>query len=323
LPWIRDYLPSANTWMNATEFRSIWNVVNGSVITVGAVRIALIPTDAIDQTELEVPQEWIDIPQWAADYYLAVQIAERELRIYGYATHQQLKAGRYDSNDRTYCLDVEDLNSELNALWLSYSHFTPEQTRSAIAPIPMPTSQADQLIARLSNAILPRLEIPFVAWAAILENSRLRQRLYQPATRLNQWFQNQIDAAWQALDQVLLPQQIAIAIRSPDTAQAIENEIYRARVYDFTMGQIALVIGISPVSQTERRIRLQIHPAGGATYLPGATQLRLLSEEGSEIGQASAAVTETMQLQFRASEGERFQVEITCDGQALTEQFVL
>jgi hypothetical protein len=314
--------------MNPAELRSIWNFVNGSVITVEAVRIALIPTDAIDQTELEVSQEWIDIPQWAADYYLAVQIAESEIRIYGYATHQQLKAGTYDPNDRTYGLDVEDLNADLNALWLSYSHFTPDQTRAAIAPIPtLPTAQANQLIERLSNPsiLLPRLEIPFSTWAALFENSRLRQRLYQPTTtRLNQWFQGQIEAVWQSLDRVLLPQQIAIAVRSPDgTAPAIAGEIYRAKAYDFERGQIALVIGILPVSDTERRIRLQIHPASGAIYLPGATQLRLLSEDGSEIGQASAAVTETIQLQFRASEGEPFQVEITCDQQTLTEQFVL
>ena len=324
LSWIRDYLPAANAWTAQPQF--IWNFVNGSVITVGTVRIALIPTDAIDQTELEVSQEWIDISQWAADYYLAVQIAEGEIRIYGYATHQQIKAGTYDSNDRTYCLDAEDLNADLNALWLSYPHFTANQTRAAIASIPtLLTAQADQLIERLSNSLLPRLEIPFASWAAILENSSLRQRLYQPTatTCLNQWFQGQIDAAWQALDRVLLPQQIAIAVRSPDADQAIEGEIYRAKAYDFALGQIALVIGISPVSDTERRIRLQIHPAGGATYLPGATRLRLLSEDGSEIGQASAAVMETMQLQFRASEGEPFQVEITCDEQTLTEQFVL
>ncbi|MBD1846964.1 DUF1822 family protein [Cyanobacteria bacterium FACHB-63] len=324
LIWIRDYLPSTNAWTNATESRSIWNFVNGSVITVGTVRIALIPTDAIDQTELEVPQEWIDIPQWAADYYLAVQIAESELRIYGYATHQELKASTYDPNDRTYCLDVEDLNADLNALWLSYPHFTADQTRATIAPIPtLPAAQADRLIERLSQVVLPRLEIPFTSWAALLENSSLRQRLYQPPIRLNQWLQGQIDAAWQLLDRILLPQQIAIAVRSPDAAQAIEGEIYRAKAYGFATGQIALVIGISPVSETERRIRLQIHSAGGATYLPGATQLRLLSENGSEIGRASAAVTETMQLQFRASEGESFQVEITCDGQTLTERFIL
>lgn len=324
LPWIRDYLPSANTWMSATEARSSWNFVNGSALTVGTIRIALIPTDAIDQTELEVPQEWIDIPQWAADYYLAVQIAESELRIYGYATHQELKASTYDPNDRTYCLDVEELNADLNALWLSYPHFTADQTRAAIAPIPtLPTAQADRLIERLSHAVLPRLEVPFASWAAILESPTLRQQLYQPPTRLNQWLQGQIDAAWQLLDRVLLPQQIAIAVRSPDAAPAIGGEIYRAKAYDFATGQIALVIGISPVSETERRIRLQIHSAGGAPYLPGATQLRLLSEDGTEIGQASAAATETMQLQFRASEGEPFQVEITCEGQTLTERFVL
>ena len=37
----------------------------------------LIPSEAIDDSELEVPQEWVDIPSWAADYYLAVQITTK------------------------------------------------------------------------------------------------------------------------------------------------------------------------------------------------------------------------------------------------------
>ena len=77
----------------------------------------------------------------------------------------------------------------------------------------------------------------------------------------------------------------------------------------------------SPVSETESRINLQVHPAGGETYLPGATQLRLLTPDGSEIGKVSAAVTETIQLQFRVSAGEQFEIEIACCGQILTERF--
>jgi Protein of unknown function (DUF1822) len=75
------------------------------------------------------------------------------------------------------------------------------------------------------------------------------------------------------------------------------------------------------VAETESRISLQVHPAGGAAYLPGETQLRLLAADGSEIGKVSAAVTETIQLQFLASAGEQFEIEIACGGQILTERF--
>jgi Protein of unknown function (DUF1822) len=142
---------------------------------------------------------------------------------------------------------------------------------------------------------------------------------------LNNWFTGQIDTMWQAIDQVLLPQQIAGATRN--SASSIptisDQEIYRAKVLSFKSGLVALVMKISPLENTESRIILQIHPAGGNQQLPGITQLRLLSIDNQEIGLASAAATETIQLQFRANLGEQFQTEITCDGQTLTEMFEL
>jgi hypothetical protein len=326
LDWlIPDYVPAAEIELNGAGLRSLWQAVNGCVITVGHIRIALIPTEAIDQTELEVPQEWIDIPEWAADYYLAVQIDGTEIRLYGYATHQQIKsAASYDPSDRTYCLDGTALNPDLNALWLSYARISIDQTRAPLSAIaPLPDSQADALILRLQNSLIPRLALPFTMWAAFVREAPLRQRLYQRPTQLGQWLQGQIDTIWQSLETVLLPSQIAIALRSPDQSPIPTSDLYRAKVYEFATGQIALVIGISPLEGNESRIRIAIHPAGSSVYLPSPTALRLLSDQGSEVGRASAAVTETIQLQFRVSPGEQFQLEITCAGQTLTEQFVL
>jgi hypothetical protein len=77
--------PSA-VGMNAAQADRTWAVVNGAVLTVGDKRVALIPTEAVDQSELEVPQEWIDLPSWAADYYLAVYLMPdlATLQIAGY-----------------------------------------------------------------------------------------------------------------------------------------------------------------------------------------------------------------------------------------------
>jgi hypothetical protein len=341
LIWIRaEHCSTATAWLEHQNAAAFHEFFNGFAITIGSAKLVMIPTEAIDQTSIDVPQEWVDIPSMAADYYLAVQvdIENNEIRIYGYTTHQNLKTlSIYDSSDRTYCFDTEDLNADLNALWLSYPNYTTSQTRSAIAPIPSITAiQADSLIARLGNAaeLFPRLEVPFQQWAAIMENNEWRQRIYQQrrseqsnnlVTILNSWFAGQIDTMWQAIDQVLLPQQIAGATRNSTSSipTVSDQEIYRAKVLSFKAGLVALVMKISPLENTESRIILQIHPAGGNQQLPSTTQLRLLSIDNQEIGLASAAAMETIQLQFRANLGEQFQTEITCDGQTLTERFEL
>jgi Protein of unknown function (DUF1822) len=337
LPWLQaEYLPTATAWVAASVLPMVWDVVTGAVIIVGTKRIALIPTESIDRSELEVPQEWVDIPSWAADYYLGIQVdsSAGEIHIYGYTTHQQLKTqGSYDPIDRTYCLDSEELNADLNALWLTIDRYPQTATRAEIDPIPTIASErVAPLLDRLSNPteIIPRLAVPFELWAAIIENPESLQRLYQhrqagrstPAvTRLSDWLQGRIDTVWQALDLVLLPPQIATAVRG-DRSTPVPSDFYRAKVYAFATGQIALVIGISPISDTDYRIGLQIHPAGGSTQLPGATQLRL-SAAGSEIGRASATSTETIQFQFRASANERFEIEIDCGGETRVESFEL
>jgi hypothetical protein len=340
LPWLKtEHLPIATTWVAAVSMPMFWDVVNGAVITAGTTRIALIPTEAIDRSELEVPQEWIDIPSWAADYYLGVQLASEEGRIYiyGYATHQQLKTqGRYDRFDRTYCLATEDLNPDLNMLWLTYDRDPVSATRAAIAPIPpLAAARFAGLIERLGDPAesLPRLAVPFELWAAIIENPELHQWLYRQrqtgqiapiVTRLSDWLRGQIDTAWQALDLVLSPSQIAIAVRSEVRSIAASNDLYRAKVYSLATGQIALAIGIAPISDLESRISLQIHPVGGEQQLPGATQLRLLTAEGNEIGRASATTeTEKIEFQFRANVGETFQAEIVCGAETRTERFEL
>jgi hypothetical protein len=338
LPWLQaEHLPTTKTWLPSASNPMMWDLVTGAVITVGTTRIALIPTESIDLSELEVPQEWVDIPSWAADYYLGVQVdSDRgQIQIYGYTTHQQLKTqGVYDATDRTYCISSDDLNPNLNGLWLTIDRYPVTATRAALEPIPaLAVDRIVPLIERLGNPteILPRLAVPFAVWAAMIEQPELRQRLYQQrqtgqststVTRLGGWLQGQIEAIWQTLDLVLLAPQITTAVRG-DSSTSAASDLYRGKVYTLGTGQIALVIGVTAISNIESRIDLQIHPAGGAAQLPGATSLRLLTTDGSEIGQASAAVTETIQFQFRANAGEQFQIEIICAGETRTESFQL
>jgi hypothetical protein len=310
-----------------------WGLVNGSVVTVGGHRIALIPSEVVDQSELEVPQEWVDIPSWAADYYLAIYLMPdmQSLHIAGFATHHQLKQeARLDFGQRSYHLGIEALTQDLNLLGISTASYTIAQTRAAIEPpAPLSDTQAQNLIQRLGSPteLLPRLEVPFALWAALLDQPKhhaalYRQRQGETSLNLGAWLQGQFDRAWLPIEAALGPQNLAVTTRGNSTEVAAPV-VQRVKVLDMGNGSVGLLIKLTPVSDAEARIEVQVHPIGEALHLPGETELRLLSPEGEEIVQAKATVTETIRLQFRASYGEAFQLEVSCNDRIVTEQFAL
>lgn len=172
-----------NPWPSSSALPSIWDVVNGTVLEVNGVRIALLPSDAVAVDDLCVPQEWVDIPNWAAAYYLAVQIDWEQpgLRVVGYASHQQVKRqGTFEPIDRTYYLDQAELATDLDLLWMACETLPVPQPD--VEPIPSLTpEQAASLLAQLQTVThySPRLDVDFSAWAALIANSDYRQWLYQ------------------------------------------------------------------------------------------------------------------------------------------------
>ncbi|GAB1540292.1 hypothetical protein NUACC21_29610 [Scytonema sp. NUACC21] len=73
--WVKENLGDSITVLpSEADLPTIWDVVNGTAITIGKTRLVLIPDEAADTETLTVPQEWVDIPEWMADYYLAIQV---------------------------------------------------------------------------------------------------------------------------------------------------------------------------------------------------------------------------------------------------------
>jgi hypothetical protein len=164
------------------DLLSFWEVVNGTAIQLGETRIVLIPNEGMDTNEYEVQAEWVDIPSWAADYYLAVQVNPDDcwLRVWGYTTHRKLKqAGQYNSISRTYLLKREELIEDLNVMWVARE--VGRDRKAVIQPLPnLSPAQAETLLTQLSQktSYSPRLEVPFENWAALLANHQWRQELY-------------------------------------------------------------------------------------------------------------------------------------------------
>lgn len=327
LDWLRqEYAPQANAWPSVTTLPGIWEVVNGTAVTVDQTRFLLVPTETIDLSELRVPQEWVDIPSWTADYYLAVQVNPDEglMRVWGYTTHQQLKqSGKYDPQDRTYCLDTEDLIQDLNVLWVARQLCPDEQTKTAIAPLPsLPIEQAENLIVRLGNTevITPRLAVPFELWGAILEHGGWRQRLYHRRIgsaeqwSVFQWLQNGISDVGKQMGwgQAKLQPNLAAARGTPQTPAS------EFLVRHLTIASQQYELRIIPKGNSRRIWRFELRSAKEGDRIPSGFKLRLLTEdlqdfENNEDIATTAVARLYVEVALEPGEGLVWEVEPTPD----------
>ncbi|NJR64566.1 MAG: DUF1822 family protein [Leptolyngbyaceae cyanobacterium CRU_2_3] len=329
LAWLQqDYDPQATSLPNAAALDSYWEVVNGAVIAFAGRRLVLVPSEAIDCDELRVSQEWVDIPNWIGDYYVAVQVNEDEgwLRLQGFTTHRQLKErGRYDWRDRTYCLEPADLIPDFGALWVSRQLAPDEVTRAASTPsvstpsmATLSTVQAENLIERLSHPTLshpdPRLAIPFEQWAALMSHGGWRQTLTErrrglPEQRsLLQWLRSGIpiwasQAGWGQVE-------IQLAAGGRGEAASLEHALAQRltiahQPYELQVAQVDAAANIW-------RWTLRSLTAGG--MIPAGFALRLLTEdlqpfEGNEDRATAAIELLLIEIVLEPGEGIVWEIE--------------
>ncbi|MCG5060498.1 MAG: DUF1822 family protein [Limnoraphis sp. WC205] len=336
LPWLQEeYDPLAQP--SSTLPSSIWELVDGVVITLGLTRLILIPSETIDTDEFRVPQEWVDIPSWMGDYYLAVQVNpdEQSVKICGYTTHAHLKTqGQYNWRDRTYSLEADELIADINVLWVARQFCPQEQTRSSVAPLPrLTTAQVENLVQRLSDSeiVVPRLAVPFELWASLLEHNQWQplcqqRRGQQTSINLSRWFDNLFDTAWQSID-TLFPTSQPLAFNFRRTPNAPEQEMQRVKQIHLGTLQastlVVLLVGLGVETDGRMGVRVQLHPQPNHSYLPAHVRLTLRSESG-EVLRSVEARTEDNYIQiprFKCSPGFRFTVEISWENTNITEHF--
>ncbi|GAA6616164.1 DUF1822 family protein [Scytonema sp. NUACC26] len=323
---------------------AFWEFVNGTAILLEGKQVVLIPSEAIDDRELEVPQEWVDIPSWAADYYLAVQVHPdgEWVRIWAYTTHSELKSlANYDPVDRTYSVDARHLTKDLNAFSLSYQFCREEETKAAIAPIPqLSTEQAENLFQRLNNdsVTFPRLSVPFTTWGALLENEQWRQRLYeqrqqtqssQVQVNLSRWLEGVYDTAWKTIEMFLQSNSKTLAFNFRSSSGIGVARVKRAKLIDLGMEiesqKVVLLVALIPDTNQQVSIRVQLHPTSGELYLPINTKLALLLKSGESIQEVRARSKDNyIQLKLFSGEvGEYFSIQVTLENCQITENFVI
>jgi Protein of unknown function (DUF1822) len=176
-------------------------LVNGFALSILGVKIVFIPTEDLDLLGFEVPQEWVDLSNWAADYYVPLQIDldGNYLHLWGFISHQYLQQrATFDRYLRVYEVASSDLISDLDALWIACDLVNSGIIAPERGTVPYLTSLS-QLDAQVSIDLLkqhrsifsPRLVLPFEQWGAVINSPASLSVYMSPLpviTHITSWF---------------------------------------------------------------------------------------------------------------------------------------
>jgi hypothetical protein len=328
--------------------RQRWEFVNGFELIYHQTRLVLIPSEQGSMDEFRIPQEWVDIPNWAANYYLVVQLNVEEgwLRVGGFINYEQVcQKAQYDFIDRTYCLKNSDLTADINIMWVTQELCPLQQL--TVKPLPsLSRVKANEIIQEINQPTIysPRLDISFDQWAAILAEDEYLSILYNQRMQnspkslmentqdivqnLSLWFDNTFELGWQSVDDLLsLTSRAAFQFRS----DSVLNEVCvkGAKLIDLGMQlenkSLALLIGLSPQVDRKVGIRVQLYPTSGESYLPASVTLTLLSESGKTLQSVeSRSYDNYIQLKrFKLPLSKFFSIQVALKDVTIKENFVL
>jgi Protein of unknown function (DUF1822) len=334
----------ANFDRSSVDILASWEFVNGTNVQLPGRRIVLIPSEAIDDNELEVSQEWVDIPNWAGDYYLAAQVGENGnfVRIWGYVSHAELKSkGNYDSLERKYCLDKHYSIEDFSAFWITYLFCQEEEVRAAVPSLPkLSATQAENLVQRLSHSSVtfPRRSVPFITWGALLENKQWCQQLYQKRLQrslssqktinLSCWLEGIYDDLWLSVETLFNSSVGKIGFNFRDSPGMETETVRRAKVINLVTEAstaVMLVISLNREENQQICIHVQLHPSNGNLYLPSNIKLASLLDSGEVLQEIQAREHDDyIQLNRFAGEiGESFNIQVSSDDYQITETFAI
>ena len=358
--WLRKEAPieeEFNIWPNVEDLPSIWEFVNGTALTIGHTRLALIPQETIDTDEFSVPQEWVDIPNWLADYYLGVQVnlEQRWLRIWGFISHKTLKQkAEYDPVLRNYSVPGELLIEDLTVMWVARQFQETERAEVSALPelfghefdrisevLGKPRGYSPRLLVTNSEPI-DDSEVAFPKWAALMSKDNLRQQLYSKlcSNHYRERFEKLLDVNWLEPEKIL----VSSARRRRANANQLSKkeqsiQFNRGKIIELDNQRFVLMIEIKQGKENQDiKLSFKLIPHGAdTTSLPSGLELALLNPSGIVVTSNTAktgdnqlfippnpskpATMDLEKLENNLKKGKVFQIKITLNGQSKTEPF--
>jgi Protein of unknown function (DUF1822) len=319
----------------------VWEIVNGTAFDLGTTRLVIIPSDLTDTEELNIPQEWLDVPNWVGNYYLAVRVDEANNRIciWGYIGEDEVKTfGRYDEVYRNYRIDREYLHTDLDLLWMDCQLHPTVPPKSPDIPL-VGSATVDRLIAQIATPAMfsPRLDLKFTDLVAILNSVEYLQKLYvkrnqleslpEKLVRLSDWFNGIFDRVWQ-------PSELVFSYKNIESVKSIgtntiqpQSESVGAKIINLAPVKrpLALIIHQSKISAEKTEILVRICPANESIYLPDNLRVNILDEEEKVIPSLTkkAQANNWLQLKFTGDAGDRFSTSIEFGEDRAVDRFII
>lgn len=150
----------------------------------------------------------------------------------------------------------------------------------------------------------------------------------QQRVNLGQWLEQTFEAGWQTIEALLSQEQRDLIFSFRSVQASSDQLIRRGKLIklgmDLAEQSAVLMVALTPVSEEEFDVRLQLHPSREATYLPTAIQLIVLDELDEPVMQAQARNTDNyIQLDLGCSSGESFSVQVVLGEVSVTETFLM
>ncbi|MBD2215049.1 DUF1822 family protein [Nostoc linckia FACHB-104] len=181
--WFKEYQgiePNHQVFSSEKNLSRIWQFINGLVVNINDKRLILIPSTATDLEGFEVEQEWVDVPSFAGNFYLPVQVdlEKKYLHIWGFISRQNLKeAAYYDEFEKLYIVESSHVIDDLETIGIALELC---EEKGNFKPLPTLTqSEATKLIETYSNPspYSPRLKGNFQEWMALLNTEEWLKKL--------------------------------------------------------------------------------------------------------------------------------------------------
>jgi hypothetical protein len=174
--------------------------------------------------------------------------------------------------------------------------------------------------------------------------------LSQPSVvvQIGQWLDETVQVGWQAVETLLMPQQLAYQfnarslpddqnrrIRSPEQSTLPPSDdldaIKQAKVIHFNdadetslMMKLALFPKTENDSSASQRVIISINPFIDEMPLPEGVHLELLSSDGTVVEEKTAQSSDwSIGFDINVDPGDRFDIRVSLDGAVVQEQFVL
>ncbi|MDZ8188416.1 MAG: DUF1822 family protein [Nostoc sp. ChiSLP02] len=158
-----------------------------------------------------------------------------------------------------------------------------------------------------------------------MAKSAIQSPINNRLVNLRRWVENIVDTGWQEIEYLLGSQAIYADSSLRNTRSTF---ISRGKIVELgqrnTDRQVVLVVTLTPESEQEVDIIVEIHPTQKELYLPANLQLKILDFEGACVMEAQTRNTnKNIQLQFSGETGEHFSVKLVLEDTSAIENFAI